>query len=419
MKHAHSNLNDKCEICVLQLNKIANSEKLKGKKTEILNQPHRVININFPLRLDSGETIVVEAYRVQYNNARGPYKGGIRFHQDVDMQEVRGLAFLMTLKCALLDIPLGGGKGGVKIDPNKLSKNELERLSRSYAKEFTPFIGPDVDVPAPDVNTNPQVMAWMLDEYEKVIGKKCPAAFTGKPLALGGSQVRDVSTSLGGFYVLDDYMRLKGMDKSKATVAIQGYGNVGMNIAKILFQNGFKIVAISDHTGAFLDETGIDITSASKCKDVTGDLSKCTIGKAITNEEILELPVDILIPAALGHVISEKNASKIKAKIVLELANAPISPQADEILEKNKVAVIPDFLANSGGVLVSYFEWMQNKSGAYWPASKVEMKLKEKMVTAFNDVLNVANTEKCTLRQAAYIIAVDRIVEAEKLRGYY
>lgn len=416
MEENEINMETVCKICQIQLDKVSQTKKLTSKELFLLNNPKRVININFPLRMDDGKVRIISAFRIQYNDARGPTKGGIRFHQNVTEDEVKVLAFLMTLKCAVVNIPFGGAKGGVKINPKNLSKRELERLSREYIKQFARFLGEDYDIPAPDVNTTPQIMAWMLDEYEKIKGEKHPGVITGKPLELFGSKGRLYSTSQGGFYIIEEILKIRKLG-TKASIAIEGFGNVGYHIARILTENGYKVVAVSDSRGGIYNPKGIDIVKAKKFKDKKGKLQGFKEAKKITNEKLLQLDVDILVPAALEDAITKKNASKIKAKIIVELANGPISPDADKVLNKKKILIIPDILANAGGVTVSYFEWVQNLSNNYWTEQTVNKKLKEKMTQAFTEVKLIAEEEKCSFRKAAYILAINRILDAEKARG--
>jgi len=355
------------------------------------------------------------AYRVQWNSARGPYKGGIRFHPEVSLDEVSSLAFWMTIKTAVADLPFGGGKGGISVDPKKLSSTELEELSRSYVGAFYQNLGQDRDIPAPDVYTTSQIMAWMLDEYEHLIGKKEPGFITGKPLELGGSKVRDIATALGGVYILKEAInKLKLQDKK---VAIQGFGNAGMNMAQLLSKEGFSIVAVSDSQGGIYSQDGLSINEVILAKETKGSVIHHSQGQKISNEELLELPVDILIPAALSEVITLENAPKIKAKIILELANGPTIPEADIILHKQNTLLIPDVLANSGGVTVSYFEWVQNRCGDYWDEDIVKAKLQKKMLEAFRKIWALYEQNAFDFRTATYILALRKIIRAEKLRG--
>ncbi|MBI2102665.1 Glu/Leu/Phe/Val dehydrogenase [Candidatus Woesearchaeota archaeon] len=355
------------------------------------------------------------AYRVQFNNSRGPYKGGIRFHPEVDEDEVKSLAFWMSLKTAVADIPLGGGKGGITVDPKSLSEKEMQELSRAYVRAFADHLGSKIDIPAPDVYTNGQIMAWMLDEYEKKVGHHDPGMITGKPLELGGSLVRDIATALGGVYVLEE--AIKKLKLKGKSVVIQGFGNAGMNVAKLLSDRGFSIIAVSDSKGGIYAQQGLPVDEVVTIKEKTGSVQNYHSGKKISNEELLTLTCDILIPSALSSVITEKNADKINARIILELANGPTTPTADEILHRKKILVLPDILANAGGVTVSYFEWVQNRTNYYWTAQEVETRLKEKMVTAFHKVWDSFRDRQYDFRTATYIHALHKILTTEKIRG--
>lgn len=405
------------------LDQIAARGKFSPKEIEFLKKPDQILKAELTVGKKK-----YSAWRVQFNNARGPYKGGIRYHPDVSEEEVTNLAFWMTLKTAVADIPFGGAKGAVKVNPKELSQKELEELSRAYVKAFYKHLGPDIDVPAPDVYTTPQIMGWMLDEYEKLVGKKSPAFITGKPLELDGSRVRDIATALGGFYLLEKV--ITKIKLTRKTVAIQGFGNAGMNMAKLLQELEYIIVALSDSKGGVYNEERIDPAKAEEIKKAGGMLGCYCLGsvcsleevpaegpcRGISNEELLELPVDILIPSALGGVITEHNAAKIKAKIILELANGPTTAEADEILHRNKILVLPDILANSGGVTVSYFEWLQNKKNESWSESEVKKILKEKMVSAFTQLWNEYEKHDYDFRTITYIHAIRKIIEAEKKR---
>jgi len=406
-----------CENCRIQLSKVEELGLLTGKDISILRDPQRSLIVHFPLLMDDGSTRLLNGYRVQYNDALGPTKGGLRFHQDVNVEEVSELAFLMTLKNSLAGLPYGGGKGGIRVNPRELSEGEHERMTRRFARELSHFIGEDIDIPAPDVNTNGKVMLTMLDEYEKTIGKKSPATFTGKPVEHGGSLGRETSTSRGGFYVLHEH--LGGKNPADVRVAIQGFGNVGGHLAEILHEEGYKVVAVSDASTGIYKEDGLDIPDVVKCKR-DNDLKKYKCDQSfsfISNEELLTLDVDVLVPAALGGVITHENANDIKAPLILEMANAPVEPDADTILNNKDVIVIPDILANAGGVIVSYFEWLQNKKNEKWTEEEVNKKLKEIIVPAYKNVASVAKDKNTSLRSASYITAIDRILEAEEQRA--
>ncbi len=404
-----------------QLGKALKHVKISKDVIEILSHPKRIIKVSIPVKMDSGDLKVFIGYRVQYNTARGPGKGGIRYHPEVNMDEVKALAFWMAIKCAVVNIPYGGGKGGIEVDPKKLSMKELEALSRGFIREMHEFIGPEKDIPAPDVYTNPMIMDWMADEYSKIVGKPTPAVITGKSVEKGGSLGRGDATARGGFYVLQEAMKHLGKDSKKATVAIQGYGNAGSFAADLLEEAGFKIVAVSDSKGAIYASEGLHAESVLKYKKEKGMVdgvyykgSVCTDveHEHITNEQLLELDVDVLVPAALENQITGKNADEIKAKIILELANGPTTPEADEILNKKGILVLPDILANAGGVTVSYFEWVQNKKNEKWELEKVHKKLKEIMVKEFDNVYKISKEKKIDMRTAAYVLAIKRLAGA-------
>ncbi len=411
---------DSFDIALQQLEKAAKVMNLDKEALEILRAPQQILEVSLPVRMDNGKVKIFKGFRVHYNNARGPVKGGIRFHPQETLSTVKALSAWMTWKTAVVDIPMGGSKGGIICNPKELSLGELERLSRAYVRAIADFIGPEIDVPAPDVYTTPQIMAWMMDEYETIVRRSAPGVITGKPLTLGGSQGRGDATAKGGMYVLKVGAKKKGIDLSKATVAVQGFGNAGqfaMTLVKEHF--GSKVVAISDTKGGIYSEKGLDFDAVLKHKQKTGTVQGLEGTKNITNEELLELGVDVLIPAAIENQITSKNADKIKAKIILELANGPTTPEADEILFKRGVLDLPDFLANAGGVTTSYFEWVQNIGGYYWTREEVYEKLDKKMTTAAEDVLATADKYKVNPRTGAYIISVKRVADAMKARGWY
>ncbi|MHB1471742.1 MAG: Glu/Leu/Phe/Val family dehydrogenase, partial [Thermoplasmataceae archaeon] len=359
-------------------------------------------------------------FRVRYNTARGPAKGGIRFHPDETLSTVKALSAWMTWKTAITNLPMGGAKGGIICDPKKLSTGELERLSRGYIRAIYEFIGPEIDVPAPDVYTTPQIMAWMMDEYETIARHSAPGIITGKPIEVLGSLGRGDATARGGFYVLREAAKKMGMDLSKATIAIQGFGNAGQfahKLVKELF--GSKVVAISDTKTGIYSENGIDFDKLLEYKKKTGSVKDFPGTKNITNSELLELKVDVLIPAAIENQLTSANAARVKAKVILELANGPTTPDADEIFYKNKVLLLPDFLSNAGGVTVSYFEWVQNQTGDYWTEKEVYERLDKKMTQATYDVLNASEKYKIDPRTAAYTVSIKRVADAMKLRGMY
>lgn len=406
--------------------------KLEASVLEILQKPKRILEFSIPVKMDDGTLKVFEGYRAQYNDARGPFKGGIRFHPETDLSEVKALAFWMTIKCATVGIPMGGAKGGVTVDPKKLSLAELERLSRGYTRAVADFIGPEKDVPAPDVNTTPQIMAWIMDEFSKIKGFNNPGVVTGKPLEVNGSKGRDTATAQGGFYILEKALEKikltdeKGNPKtanSDITVAIQGTGNVGGNMAKILAKAGFKVVAISDSKGGIVRKSetnsleSLDIPGAMKWKAENGSLEGFPGTEIVSHKQLLELPVDVLIPAAMENQITDENVDNIKAKIILELANGPTTPEADAKLFKRGITVIPDVLANAGGVTVSYFEWCQNLRNYYWEEDKVISRLEKIMKESFDEVWAIKEKHGVDTRTAAFVLAITRIAEAIKMRG--
>ncbi len=411
---------DPFDIALQQLNKAAKVMKLDEQALKLLSQPMKILQVSIPVRMDNGKTEVFTGFRVRYNNARGPAKGGIRFHPEESLSTVKALAAWMTWKTAVVDIPLGGGKGGVICDPRKMSTGELERLSRGYIKAVADLIGPEKDVPAPDVYTTPQIMAWMMDEYENIVRHSAPGVITGKPIENGGSLGRGDATARGGMYVLREAAKRAGMDLSKARVAIQGFGNAGQFAVKLIKElYGSKVVAVSDTKGGVYLEGGLDFDKLLEQKKNKGTVQGYPGSKNITNEELLELDVDVLIPAAIENQITSKNAGKLKAKVVLELANGPTTPEADEVLHKNKILLVPDFLANAGGVTVSYYEWVQNQTGDYWEEEEVHKKLDKKMVEASKAVFAAVDQYKVDPRTAAYVVSVKRVADAMKLRGYY
>jgi len=407
------------EMAQAQLDEAAGILNLDSGIHAILREPMKELHVSIPVRMDNGQTKVFKGFRVQYNNARGPCKGGIRFHPEETIDVVKALAAWMTWKCATVDIPLGGGKGGVICDPKEMSNGELERLSRGYIDALGEFIGPDRDIPAPDVYTNPQIMGWMMDEFSKLTGYYVPEVITGKPLAVGGSLGRDDATARGGVYTIIEAAKHLNIDLSKATVAIQGYGNAGSNAAILLNDTvGSKIIAVSDSKGSIYNQQGLDPHQVLKHKTETGSVIKFPKAENISNAELLELSVDILCPAGLETVMTEKNAPRIKARIVAELANGPTTPEADAILYHNGVFSIPDFLCNAGGVTVSYFEWVQDLHRYFWDKDEVHQRLGKIMTKAFQAVSAESLQRKVNMRLAAYIVAVTRVAEAIKFRGW-
>ena len=381
--------------------------------------PERELKVALPVRMDDGSLKVFEGFRIQHSTLRGPAKGGVRYHQNVNVDEVRALSAWMTFKCAVAAIPYGGGKGGIVCRPREMSKGELERLTRTYIDKISAIISPNTDIPAPDVGTNAQTMDWMVDEYSKLKGESVYGIVTGKSIEIGGSKGRNEATGRGVCFVTLEMMKKYNMKPEDCKIVIQGMGNVGSISAKLLAEEGAKIIAVSDVSCAIYNENGLDIAGIYKYLDSGKNLLDGYTGdcKRITNAELLELPCDILIPAALENQITAENADRIKAKIVIEAANGPTSVEADEILNKKGVKVLPDILSNSGGVIVSYFEWVQNLQNFYWEEVDVNAKLKRQIVGAFNDVFDAREKYDCTFRVAAYIVALNRLVTAKKLRG--
>lgn len=407
------------EIAQKQLDEAAEKLGLDKATHELLRWPQREFRVTLPVRMDDGSTKVFQGYRVQYNSSRGPTKGGLRWHPAETIDTVRALAAWMTWKCAVVDIPLGGGKGGVTCNPKEMSETEKERLARAYIRAIGPHLGVHKDVPAPDVYTTPQIMAWMMDEYEALVHQSHPGMITGKPLPLGGSEGRGDATARGGIFTVREACKALGIDP-KGTFAIQGFGNAGQFAALLHSEilGGGNLVAVSDSRGGIYSDSGIDPKKIVDHKLKTGAVKDFPGTKPISNEEILELPVDILYPSALENVITDKNAANIKAKISCELANGPTTPEADVILHKNNVHVIPDFLANAGGVTVSYFEQVQNTYNYYWTLEDIHKQLDDKMTKAYQSVYNMHKEKGVHMRLAAYMVAVAKVAEAVKLRGW-
>jgi glutamate dehydrogenase len=386
---------------------------------EILSRPYKVVEVSIPVKMDDGSVRVFTGYRAQHNNAIGPTKGGIRFHPNVTADEVKALATWMTFKCSVVGIPYGGAKGGIAVNPKELSKDELERLSRGFIDAIYEEIGPNKDIPAPDVNTNSQIMAWMLDEYNKISRKDSPGVITGKPLSVGGSKGRVAATGLGVAVTVRELAKKIGMELEGAKVAVQGFGNVGSYTALILKEYGARVVAVSNSRICIYSDKGIDVEKLMEYRGKTGNISGFEGTEEIPKDEIFTLDVDILVPAALENVITTQNADKIKAKIVAEGANGPTTPEADEILDRKGVVVIPDILANAGGVTVSYFEWVQNLYGFYWTEEEILKREEKIMVEAFNNVYEISRQYNVNLRTAAYMLSVKRVAEAMKAKGWY
>jgi len=407
------------EIAQSQFERAAARLKLDEGLRAILSTPKRALTVSVPVRMDTGRYRVFTGHRVAHNMARGPAKGGIRFHPDVTLDEVKALASWMTWKCACLDLPFGGGKGGIAVDPHKLSLGELERMTRRYASEILPLIGPEQDIPAPDVYTDSQTMAWIMDTYSMTKGATTLGVVTGKPVSLGGSRGRDKATARGVQFVLREACKDRKMKLSGSTVAIQGFGNAGGTLASLLHEEGAKIVAVSDSSGGVHHAKGLDPKALHAHKAAGKGLKTFKTGKAITNAQLLELDVDILAPSALENQITAENASQVKAKIVAEAANGPTTPKADEILFKGGRTVIPDILANAGGVTVSYFEWVQDFSSYFWDEKDVDQRLERAMVHAYRAVADTAKRGRMSLRDGAYVVAVGRVAEATRVRGIF
>lgn len=420
MNTAFDNAKTQLDQVVKLLEKDYPDKQRFGNAVGILKTPQKFLQKKLIIKLDNGKTGTFQAYRSEHNDARGPFKGGIRFHPNVSEDEVKALSLWMSIKCAVAGIPYGGGKGGIIVDPKLLSENELRRLCYAYAEFLAPYIGPWKDVPAPDVNTGGREMSWMLESYEQKVGYHMPATFTGKPLELGGSLGREEATGQGGLYVLNAYAKIKGLNPKKIKVAVQGFGNVGYWFAKLASELGYKIVAVSDSTSGIYNPKGLSISKALDFKKKFASFILCPKNrffKLITNEELLRLNVDILAPAALENVLTAENAEQIKAKTILELGNGPTTPEADDLLLKKKIDIIPDVLGNAGGVTVSYFEWVQNLHGYSWTKERVNEELKAIMEKAFTEIYKVVKTKKISYRQAAYMLAVKKIIDAMMLRG--
>jgi len=407
------------EIAQKQFDTAADHLKLESWLRDVLRRPKRQLIVSVPTKMDDGSIRVFEGYRVQHNLARGPAKGGIRYHPNVTLDEVKALASWMTWKCATVNIPFGGGKGGIICDPKKMSLHELEGMTRRYASEISVIIGPERDIPAPDVYTNAQTMAWIMDTYSMTVGSTQLGVVTGKPLQIGGSQGRSEATARGCQFVIRDACREKKVLLKGGRVAVQGFGNAGSVAARLLSEDGASIIAVSDSSGGIVNTRGLDIKKVQAHKDETGSLRGYREAEPISNEKLLELECEVLVPAALENQITVENAPRIRAKIVAEAANGPTTPGADEILSKNGVFLIPDILANAGGVTVSYFEWVQSLQAFFWEEAQVNHHLEKVMTRAFSEVLTIARKFNVHMRTAAYILAVGRVAEATRIRGIY
>ena len=407
------------EIAVAQFDKAAAYLPLKTGIREMLRLPKRELTVNFPVKMDDGSVQMFTGYRVHHSAVRGPTKGGIRYHPDVTLDEVRALAMWMTWKCAVVGIPYGGAKGGVVCDPKKMSPSELENLTRRYATEIAVLMSPEGDIPAPDVNTNAQIMAWIMDTYSMHRGYSTPAVVTGKPVEIGGSLGRTEATGRGVMFTAREAMKHRGIRMEGATVAVQGYGNVGSVAAYLLQDKGCTIIAVSDSQGGAYNPKGIDARDVLRFKRETGTVVGYPGSDRISNEELLELECDVLVPSALENVITQHNAPRVKARIIAEGANGPTTPEADEILYDRGIFVVPDVLANAGGVTVSYFEWVQGLQFFFWSEREINIQLREIMVRSFEDVLRISQEKKVDMRVAAYILAIGRVAEATMIRGIY
>ncbi len=402
---------------IKNMNKAAKVMKLDPEILARLSHPQKMLSATLPVRMDNGEMKFFEAFRVQHSDIRGPFKGGFRYFPDINQDEVKALATEMTFKCAVANIPYGGAKGGIKCNSKEMSTGELERMTRKYVQAVHQIIGPEHDIPAPDMYTNPQIMAWFMDEYSRLSNTYQPGVVTGKPIEVGGSLGRGTATAQGGAYILEEYMKQQNLNPKETKVVVQGFGNAGRYAAEILHSMGFIIIAVSDSKGGIYNEGGVDPFCIQKSKEKTGTVQNGDEGINVSNKELLEIKCDVLVLAAMENQVTEENMKNIKTKIILELANGPTTAEADEHLSKNGVIIIPDILANSGGVTVSYFEWLQNHVQYYWTLEEVQSKLKRLMLEAAIRVFNLQKKHDCSMREAAYISAFDRLEKAYVLRG--
>ncbi len=407
------------KMALRQLDEVAKEIDLNPDIHQILRNPKRCLIVSIPVKMDDGKIRVFTGFRVQHNVNRGPAKGGIRYHPSVSLDEVRALAMWMTWKCAVVNIPYGGAKGGIICDPKKLSLPEIEKLTRRYVSEIISMIGPEKDIPAPDVNTNPQIMAWIMDTYSMNLGYSVPEVVTGKPISIGGSLGRNTATSRGVMYSLMNAAKVLRFDLAAQRVVIQGYGNVGWNLAHLLSEQGCRIIGASDSRGGIYNPKGLDPVKVYEHKKETGSVVDFTSSDEITNEDLLSLDCDILVPAALEDQITEENADKIKAKLIAEAANGPTTPEADKILGEKGILVIPDILANAGGVTVSYFEWVQGLQSYFWTEREVNLKLRDIMRKAFDNVYRISQEKGVSVRKASLMLAIERVAEATRIRGLY
>ena len=407
------------EVAVAQFDEAADRLGLSQAMRAILRKPKRELTVNFPVRLDNGDVVMFTGYRVQHNINRGPAKGGVRFSRDVSLDEVRALAMWMTWKCAVVGIPFGGAKGGVICDPHALTRGELERLTRRYATEISIIMGPNSDIPAPDMNTNPQIMAWMMDTFSMHTGYSVPAVVTGKPLAIGGSEGRLEATARGVQTVAREAMQHQGMVPDQCSVVVQGFGNVGSITARMMHELGSKVIGLSDVNGGVYNPNGINVQQALRYSKEHGTLQGLPETESVTNAELLELKCDVLIPAALENQLTHRNAPRVQAKLIIEAANGPTTPDADRIFNERGIMVVPDILANAGGVTVSYFEWVQDLQRFFWTEHEINERLESIMTRSFQAVLNKADEQDTNLRMGAYLLAVARVAEATEIRGVY
>lgn len=414
-----NNENNPFDIAMHNFDLAADKLGLHENMRQRIKFPQRILVVSIPVRMDDGKVIRYEGYRVQHNMMRGPAKGGVRYHPNVTMDEVKALATCMTWKCAVAGIPYGGGKGGITCNPKEMSQDELERLTRRYFSEIMPIIGPEKDIPAPDVYTNAQTMAWMMDTFSVNKGYTVPGVVTGKPIEIGGSLGRESATARGTIYTIESAAKLLNMDLSNATCAVQGYGNAGGIAARLIHELGTKVIAVSDSTGGIINKNGLDPAEVEKHKKETGSVVGFSEADDITNLELLATECDVLIPAALENAITKENADDVKAKIIAEAANGPTTPEADKILEDKGVFIIPDILANAGGVTVSYFEWVQNGQNFFWSEEEINDRLRKVMLDAFNSVLEMRDKHKAHMRIAANMLGISRVAHAAELRGLY
>ena len=411
---------DPYKVAVSQVQRAGEMLGLEQGMIDLMTRPKREFTVNFPVRMDDGSIRVFTGFRVQHNFARGPCKGGIRYHPAVSLDEVRALAMWMTWKCATVGLPYGGAKGGVICNPKEMSAGELERMTRRYASEIAPIIGPHVDIPAPDMYTDAQVMAWIMDTYSMNVGYSVPGVVTGKPISLGGSEGREEATSRGLAYCVREAMTVEGVQREGATAAVQGFGNVGWNAARLLKEElGMRITALSDSSGGIFDPAGLDPVDVYEHKRRTGSVQGYPEALNITNQELLEMECTVLVPAALENVLSSDNADRVKARIVAEGANGPTTPEADQVLYEKGITLIPDILCNAGGVTVSYFEWVQDLQFLFWSKAEIENRLDQIMTYSFARVYATAGAKEVDMRTAAYLLAVDEVVQATKMRGIY